>query len=165
MIHLVCEVGVMRIHSSLCCLLLFATTAVAQENPNFSGTYALTALKGEHTPKTLPKNTMKVTQKEGTLEVVESFDDGKTLTRKYALDGSESKNLTSGGVPTTDRAEIKGKTVVIRSSYRLPTGVTVHETEKWELSADSKTIKIRQQTQFEGMSMLDDTLNETYQRQ
>jgi hypothetical protein len=78
MIHLVCEVGVMRIHSSLCCLLLFATTAVAQEDPNFSGTYALTALKGEHTPKTLPKNTMKVTQKEGTLEVVESFDDGKT---------------------------------------------------------------------------------------
>jgi hypothetical protein len=47
----------------------------------------------------------------------------------------------------------------------LPTGTTVHETEKWELSADSKTIRIRQQTQFEGISMLDHTVNETYQRQ
>jgi hypothetical protein len=155
----------MRMHSSLCCLLLFASTAVARKNPNFSGTYALTALKGDHTAKTLPKNIMKVTQNSETLEIVESFDDGKTVTRKYALNGGESKNLTSGGVPTTDKAEIKGKTLLIRSSYRLPTGVTVHETEKWDLSADSKTIKIRQQTQFDGMSMMDDTLNETYQRQ
>lgn len=68
-------------------------------------------------------------------------------------------------MPTTDKAEIKGKTLFIRSSYRLPSGVTVHETEKWDLSADSKTIKIRQQTQVDGMSMLDDALNETYQRQ
>jgi hypothetical protein len=155
----------MRMHSSLCCLLLFASTAVAQENPNFSGTYALTALKGDRTAKTLPKNIMKVTQNNETLEIVESFDDGKTLTRKYALNGGESKNLTSGGVPTTDKAEIKGKTLLIRSSYRLLTGVTVHETEKWDLSADSKTIKIRQQTQFDGMSIMDGTLNETYQRQ
>jgi hypothetical protein len=125
----------------------------------------LQVLKGEHTAKTLPKTTMKVTQSAGRIEIVESFDDGKTLTRKYALDGSESKNLTSGGVPTTDRAEIKGKTLVIRSSYRLLTGDTVHETEKWNLSADSKTIKIRHQMQFERMFMLDDTLNEIYQRQ
>jgi hypothetical protein len=155
----------MRLRSLLCCLFLSVITALAQENPNFSGTYALTALKGEHTAKTLPKTTMKVTQSGGRIEIVESFDDGKTLTRKYALDGSESKNLTSGGVPTTDRAEIKGKTLVIRSSYRLLTGDTVHETEKWELSADSKTIKIRHQMQFERMFTLDDTLNEIYQRQ
>jgi hypothetical protein len=158
-------VHMMRMHSLLCCLLLVVIAAPAQGTPNFSGTYALTALKGEHTAKTLPKTTMKVTQNAGSIEIVESFDDGKTLTSKYALDGSESKNLTSGGVPTTDKAEIKGKTLVIRSSYRLSTGDTVHETEKWELSADSKTIKIRHQMQFERMSMLDDTLNETYQRQ
>ena len=154
-----------RINSSLCCLVLFAITVVAQETANFAGTYALTALKGEYTTKTLPKNMMKVTQNGSSIEIVESFDDGKALTRKYALDGGESKNLTSGGVPATDKAEIKGKTLVIHSSYRLPTGVTVRETEKRDLSADSKTIKIRLQTQFDGMSMLDDTVNETYQRQ
>jgi hypothetical protein len=155
----------MRIFASFCCLFLFAITAVAQENPNFSGTYAMTALKGQHAPKTLPKNTMKVTQSSGSLEVVEFFGEGKTFARKFALNGDESKNLTSGGVPTSDRVEIKGKTLVIRSSYRLPTGVTIFETERWELSGDSKTIKIRHQTQFEGMPALDDTLNETYQRQ
>lgn len=77
----------MRMHSSLCFLLLLSISAAAQENPNFSGTYALTALKGEHVGKTLPKNIMKVTQNGETLEIVESFDDGKTLTRKYALNG------------------------------------------------------------------------------
>ena len=82
MIHVSCEARMKRIHSSLCCLLLFAITAVAQENANFSGTYALTALKGEHTPKTLPKNAMKIIQNEVSIEIVESFDDGKTLTRK-----------------------------------------------------------------------------------
>jgi hypothetical protein len=155
----------MRILSSLCCLLLFVITAAAQGKSNFSGTYALTALKGEHTAKALPKNTMKVTQNGGSIEIVESFDDGKTLTRKFALDGSESKNLTSGGVPTTDKAQIRGKSLVIRSSYRLPAGGAVHESETWNLSADSKTLKIRQQTHVEGMSMLDETLAETYQRQ
>lgn len=154
----------MRIQSSLCCLLLVAITAIAQETPNFSGIYALTGLKGAHTAKTLPQNTMKVTHNGASIEIVESFEDGKTLTTKYALDGGESKNLTSGGLPTTGRAEIKGKTLVIRSSYRLPTGITVHETAKWDLSADFKAIKIRQQTQFDEIPTLDDTLTETYQR-
>jgi hypothetical protein len=154
----------MRIFISCCCFLLFAIAAVAQESPNFSGTYALTGLKGEHKAKTLPKNTLKVTHNADSLEIVESFEDGKSLTRKYALNGAESKNLTSGGSPTTDRVEVKGKTLIIRSTYGSR-GVTVHETEKWEFSADSKTLKIRHQTQFEGMPTLDDTLNETYQRQ
>jgi len=154
----------MRIFISYCCFLLFAITAAAQESPNFSGTYALTALKGEHKAKTLPKNTLKVTHNADSLEIVESFEDGKSLTRKYALNGGESKNLTSGGVPTTDRVEVKGKTLIIRSTYGSRAGVTIHETEKWELSADSKTLRIRDQTQVEGAPMLDDTLNEIYQR-
>jgi hypothetical protein len=115
---------------SICCSLLVAMTAVAQENPNFSATYALTALKSDDTAKTFLKDTLKVTQNAGILEIVESHDDGESLTKKYALNGGESNNATSGGVPTTDRAEIKGKTLVIRSSYRLPTGITVHESEK-----------------------------------
>ncbi|MGB6668661.1 MAG: hypothetical protein WBE73_09975 [Candidatus Acidiferrum sp.] len=67
-------------------------------------------------------------------------------------------------MPTVDKAEVKGKTLVIRSSYRLTNGVPVHETQRWELSPDGKTLKIHRQTQFEGMSMLDETTNETYQR-
>jgi hypothetical protein len=155
----------MRIFTFFCCFLLFAIAVAAQENPTFSGTYVMTALKGQRAPKTLPRNTMKVTQSSGSLEVVEFFGEGKTFARKFALNGEESKNLTSGGVPTSDRVEIKGKTLVIRSSYRLPAGVTIFETEKWDLSGDTKTLKIRHQTQFDGMPALDDTINETYQRQ
>lgn len=77
MTALACEVRMMRMHSSLCFLLLLSITAVAQENPNFSGTYALTALKGEHAAKTLPKNIMKVAQNGETLEIIESLEDGK----------------------------------------------------------------------------------------
>ena len=154
-----------KIVSLPCCLILFAVTTVAQDTPNFSGTYSLTAQKGEHIAKALPKITLKVVQSGSSLEIVESYDEGKTVTKKYTLNGGETKNLTSAGAPTTDKAETKGKTLAIHSSYRLPTGTTVRETQRWELSADSKTLKIRRQTDFEGMSMLDDTMYETYHRQ
>ena len=154
-----------KIISTLFCLFLFSITTVAQESPDFSGTFTLTAVKAEHAAKTLPKITLKVVQNGSSLEIVESYDEGKTVSKKYTLNGGETKNLTSAGAPTTDKAETKGKTVVIRSSYRLSAGTTVRETQKWELTADSKTLKIRRQTEFEGMSMLDDTMYETYQRQ
>lgn len=148
----------------ICGLLLVATTSAPQEVPNFSGTFALTSLKGEHVAKTLPKIGLRIVQTQDSLEIVESLNDGKARPSKYFLDGKESKNMTPGGVPTVDTVEAKGKSFVIRSSYRLSNGVLVRETQKWELSADSKTLKIRRQTQFEGMSMLDETINETYQR-
>ena len=146
------------------CVFLVATASTPQESMDFSGSFALTSIKGDHVAKTLPKVLLKVVRNGTLLEIVETFDSGKTTTRRYALDGSESKNTTEGGVPTIDKAEVKGKTLVIRSSYRLPNGVPVHETQRWELSPDGKTLKIRRQTQFEGMSILDDTTNESYQR-
>jgi hypothetical protein len=149
----------------MCCLLFLAIGSMAQEIPDFSGTFVLTSLKGDHVAKTVPKTLWKVVQNTDSLEIVQTFEDGKTLASKYFLDGRESKNLTSGGVPTIDKIEIKGKTFVIRSSCRMLNGVPVHETQRWELSADSKTLKVRTQMQFEGMSVLDDTINETYQRQ
>jgi hypothetical protein len=154
-----------KMNRAICCLLLLAIGSAAQGTPDFSGTFALTSLKGEHVAKTLPKILWKVVQNTESLEIAETFENRNTVTSKYFLDGRESKNLTSGGVPTSDRIEVKGKTFVIHSSYRLANGVTVHETQRWELSLDSRTLKVRTQTQFEGMSMLDDTMNETYQRQ
>ncbi|SRR6266849_2764757 len=153
-----------KIVLAICCLFLAATASTPQESPDFSGNFALKSMKGDRVAKTLPKSLLKVVQNGTLLEIVETFDSGKTMTSRYALDGNESKNTTEGGVPTVDKAEVKGKTLVIRSSYRLTNGVPVHETQKWELSADARTLKIRRQTQFEGMSMLDETTNETYQR-
>ena len=76
MLRLTCKVLLPRIRISIFCLPLVAMTAVDQENPNFSGTYALTALKSEYTAQTFLKDTLKVTQNAGTLEIVESHDDG-----------------------------------------------------------------------------------------
>jgi len=154
-----------KIISLLFCLFLIAFATVAQESPDFSGTYTLRAQDGQSAPKKLPKVTLKVVQNSNSLEVVESFDEGKPVTRRYTLGGGQTMNFTSAGVPTTDEVETKGKTLVIRSSFRLPTGTIVHETQKWELSADLKTLKIRRQTEFDGMSMLDDMMYEKYQRQ
>jgi hypothetical protein len=152
---------------AICCLFLIGATSIAQETRDFSGTFVLTSLKGEkeNTAKKLPKIQLKVIQNGNSIEVVETIDDGKTVTARYFLDGRESKNLTSGGVPTTDKAETKGQALVIRSSYRLANGGPVRETQKWELSADSRTLKIRRQTQFEAMSAMDFTMDEAYQRQ
>ena len=149
---------------AICCLLLISAASIAQETHDFSGTFLLTSLKGENAAKKLPKILLKVIQNGNSMEVAETFDDGKTITTKYFLDGRESRNFTSG-VPTSDKTEAKGKTLVIRSSYRLANGVPVGETQKWELSVDSKTLKIRRQTQFEGMSALDFTMDEACQRQ
>jgi len=150
---------------AICCLLLISATSIAQETHDFSGTFVLTSLKGENTAKRLPKILLKVIQNGNSMEVAETFDDGKTTTTKYFLDGRESKNFTSGDLPTSDKTEVKGKTLVIRSSYRLANGVSVRETQKWELSVDSQKLKIRGQTQFEGMSAMDFTMDEAYQRQ
>jgi len=150
---------------AICCLFLISATSIAQETRDFSGTFALTSLKGENAAKKLPKILLKVIQNRNSIEIVETFDDGKTVTARYFLDGRESKNFTSGGVPTTDKAETKGKALVIRSSYRLADGGPVRETQKWELSADSRALKIRRQTQFEGMSAMDFTMDEAYKRQ
>jgi hypothetical protein len=150
---------------AICCMLLISTTSIAQETHDFSGTFVLTSLKGENAAKKLPKILLKVIQHANSMEVVETFDDGKTVTTKYFLDGRESENRTSGSVLTTDKAEAKDRTLVIRSSYRLANGVPVRETQKWQLSADTKTLKIRRQTQFEGMSAIDFTMYEAYQRQ
>ncbi len=154
-----------KISSLLFCVFFIALATLAQETPDFSGTYSLTGQDGQNAPKKLPKAILKVVQNGSSLELVETIDDGKPFIRKYVLNGGETKNFTSSGTPLTDKAEIKGKTLVIRSSFHLPTGTAVHETDKWELSADLKTLKIRRQTEFERMSMLDDTMNEKYQRQ
>ena len=58
---------------AICCALFVATTSAPQKAPNFSGTFALASLKGEHVAKTLPKILLEVVQDGDSLEIVESF--------------------------------------------------------------------------------------------
>ena len=89
-----------KIARAACCVLFVATASIAQQKPNFSGTFALTSLKGDSVAKTRPKTILKVIENDTSLVTVESFDDGKIVTSTYFLDGRESKNTTSGGVVT-----------------------------------------------------------------
>jgi len=57
----------------ICCAWFVATTSALQKAPNFSGTFALASLKGEHVAKTLPKILLRVAQDGDSLEIVESF--------------------------------------------------------------------------------------------
>jgi hypothetical protein len=155
-----------RVTLSAWLLLTSVVPTLAQTPPDFSGIYNLASLKGEHVAKKLPKTVLTVRQTQDSLEVIEAFDDGKTVTSKYSLDGKESKNTTSGGMPTADKVEVKGKNLIIRSTGVMPNGVSILETQKWELSTDSKTLKIRRSNKFGGgMSMLDDSIDEIYRRQ
>jgi hypothetical protein len=156
----------MRKMSSLLGLLLALTVAtVAEQSTDFSGTYNLVSLGGAHTAKNVPKRTLRFVQDGKSLEIEQVLDDGKAMCSTYELDGSESKNATWDGDPTIDKALIKGKNLVIQTSHQLPSGVPVHETQKWELSSDRKTLKVRREIRFEGMERLDETNIETYARQ
>jgi len=87
---------------------------------------------------------------------------------RYTLDGKECKNLTSGGSPSTDKAQAKGKNIVIRSVVPLnappPAASSVVTTEKWELSKDSNTLTVHSKVEFPGLAMMDFSSTEVYSR-
>ena len=92
----------------------------------------------------------------------------ETFPCKYRLDDSEIQSAESDGTPTVEHAEIKGKTLIIRSSIKVASGafkgILILRTEKWELSKDLKTLTVQQRTEIQGMHMQDDLLTVTYQR-
>jgi len=94
---------------------------------------------------------------------------GTTSIRKYTLDGKASENVDLAGVVSVDRIEARGKIVVIHSDVKVTSGslkgTPVHKTEKWELAADLKTLTMREQSEVQGMRMIDDLLTAVYIRQ
>jgi hypothetical protein len=149
-------------------LLVLWVGALAQDNPDFSGTYHLVSIKADNPSKKLPASALTIVHREGIIERTD-VTDGKSLVRRYTLDGKECKNVTSGGAPSTDRAELKGKNIIIRSIVPLnapaPAASSVITTEKWELSKDSTKLTIHTKVEFPGMAMLDFSSTEVYSRE
>ncbi len=87
-------------------LLVLWVGALAQDNPDFSGTYHLVSIKADNPSKKLPASALTIVHREGIIERTD-VTDGKSLVRRYTLDGKECKNVTSGGAPSTDRAGVK----------------------------------------------------------
>jgi hypothetical protein len=166
--------GMARISSALF-LLLLITAAPAQQNPDFSGVYILKSLitspsivRSYPWKKLEGKVTLRVVQNRNSLEVTGMYG-GKTDTLTYALDGSESKNVLPDGTSTNDRAEIRGRTLTIRSSLMIGggelKGIPLHETQKWVLSPGWKLLTIRDHYQIQGIAMEDDGRTAIYARQ
>jgi hypothetical protein len=140
----------------------------AQDSTNFSGTYRLVSIKASNPPKKLPASTLTIVQRDGNIERTE-VTDGKSLVSRYTLDGKECKNVTSGGAASADKAQIKGKGIIIRSVVPLnaapPAASSVITTEKWELSNDSTKLTIHSKVEFPGMAVLDFSSTEVYARE
>ncbi|MGB9196251.1 MAG: hypothetical protein WCB53_04915 [Terriglobales bacterium] len=149
-------------------IVVLSVGVLAQDSPNFSGTYHLVSIKADNPAKKLPASTLTIVHREGIMERTE-VTDGKSLVSRYTLDGKECKNVTSGGVSSTDRAELKGKNIIIRSIVPLnappPAASSAITTEKWELSKDSTTLTIHSKVEFPGVAMLDFSSTEVYSRE
>jgi len=128
--------------SGLVSLLLFSAGSFAQDPPDFSGSYVLAWPKPEiHHGRTQRPSELRVVQ-HGRILKASLTERGKTRTSTYYLDGTESKNLAAGGAPSSDKATVKYRTLLIESTVRLPKATLAIE-QKWQLSADSRHLIIQ----------------------
>lgn len=136
----------------LVALLLVASTMVAADKPDFSGSYTLTGSKGAFKLKKGEVWTLRVTQTESAIDVTKVAAGHQNI-NKFPLDGGEGTYTSPGGQTGTCKAQFKGKNVILDifvTTHPQPNGpaVRIHTRERWELSSDSKTLTIRNDVDF-----------------
>jgi hypothetical protein len=128
-------------------ILLFSVCSFSGDAPNFTGKYALQAKKASATDPVL-----EVVQSVDSVEVTRHYK-GERLTNRYPLGGGDGDYMSSGGIPGKCKAQIKGKQLILESVVTMrpqPQGPAMreHERERWELSADSKTLTVQTDVDF-----------------
>jgi hypothetical protein len=116
------------------------------DKPNFSGSYTLKEIIGPGKAKKLGW-TLRVFQTDSAVEITR-VQDGHQYVNKFQLDSSERACVIPGKPAGRCKAKLVPKRLVVDLSYtRQPDdqhqAVAMHETGRWELSLDSKTLKIR----------------------
>jgi hypothetical protein len=127
-----------------------ANTGLAADKVNYSGKYSPQVRKTASGSET--DLTFEVIQNEDSIEITKAGQSWRT-TNRYPLDGSEGDYTSSGGVRGKCKAQVKGKYLVLESlvvSRPSPSGppVRIHTKERWQLSADSKTLTIKSDVDF-----------------
>ena len=127
-----------------------ANSVQATDKTNYSGRYTLQGQKSTSGIKT--DSTIEVLQNQESLEIRRS-EQGHRTTNRYPLNGSEGDYTSSGGVPGKCRAELKGKylgleSVVMARPQPSAPPVRMHAKERWQLSADSRTLTIKSAVDF-----------------
>jgi hypothetical protein len=162
----------MKKSTLLTIFLLLSALAVARHVQDFSGIYVLkSAVRSDSLNRTRPENIMvgrvvtRVVQDSNSVEIVFRSQSG-FVTYNYGLDGTEIQGAEEDGTPTLERAEIKGKNLVIRSVIKAGSkGIPVHRTQWRELSKDLRILTVHEQLQTQGVQVMEDLQIATYFRQ
>jgi len=133
-------------------------TGLAADNANYSGRYSLQS--GTYTFQ--GRKTASGSDTDSTLEVVQNADSieitrvekGKTTTNRYPLKGLEGDCTTPTGVAGKCKAQVKNKYLELESIVAVHpkvngyTFVPPRFKERWQLSAESKTLTVKSWVDF-----------------
>lgn len=130
----------------------FGNTGLAEEKIDYSGKYSLEERNLKSGKK--PKSTLEVVQNQDRIKIIKD-EPHKTTTSDCPLSSSDQDYRNSRG---QCRAQLKGKKLIVESvvdTSREPTHspLRVHTKERWELSADNKTLTIKSDIDFVSCSL------------
>jgi hypothetical protein len=134
--------------------------AVAADKVDFSGSYTLKKTTEISKQEKGVVRTLHLSQSETAIEVTR-VQDGHSYVNTFPLDGSTGKYVSPGGPTGTCKGEFKSKSLILDSYVTARArpdspALEMHTRERWELSSDSKTLKIRTDVEF---PQLTSTLN------
>ena len=140
-----------RPHACVLMVLFSLMVASAAETPDFSGSYTLTPAK--HVSKSVKEliEALTVVQTVNAI-VVTRITDGKPHTNTFPLDGGEGVCYTENHTKGTCKGHFKGNQLFLDSTvitHPLSDGplVVIRYKERWQLSSDSKTLKIHREVE------------------
>lgn len=137
-------------------LWLFSFSALAQQHPDFTGTWRLSVDESDFAGQKAPQSrTDTVIQKDDRMDVTVRETDGnreRTGHFVYKLDGSVTKNVIEGS-PVECTAKWDVSDLVIHSMTHTPQGENTLE-DRWALSLDTRRLVIRRH--FAGHGIQDD---------
>jgi hypothetical protein len=120
----------------------------ASDKLNFSGKYVIDQAKksseGEHA------SLLEIDQNDDSIEITR-VELGKKTVSHCPLNGSDGDYTNPGGVPGKCKVQLKPKYLILESiiltrPQQVP--VRIHTKEKWQLSADAKTLTIKSEVDF-----------------
>jgi|LakMenEpi03Aug12_release.lakeMendotaPanAssembly.Ray.scaffolds.fasta_scaffold814713_1 hypothetical protein len=122
------------------------------DQPDFSGSYTLSEIKGSQKADKFTPLVLRVVQKEHNIEITR-IEDGKATSNSFKLDGSKSAYTNVDAVKGVGSARLKGKGLIIETEiasrpYPNKPSVQIKEKQQWKLSPDLKTLTIRTDVDF-----------------
>ncbi|MGH9524607.1 MAG: hypothetical protein ACRD3E_18960 [Terriglobales bacterium] len=149
-------------------VVLITGSALGQSRPDFSGTYRLSAVKGDPAVNEHKNLGLKVVQTDTEIVITHQFI-GHESESRLKLNGSEG-NFTSPGALWRGYGKVKFKRndLIINATVQFRDGLQFKEItyhEEWSLSPDRKTLTIHRETRQSDVPELALVGDETYTRE